>query len=200
MIDNMIYKILILSGLNVLLIFSCNNEKKQVNVHLVPKTIVQSDNLSITNQDNGKDYSKIGSEIMQKENIGGLKYGLSLTKMIEILGEPDAKTESELWGSDNEYHQTYKYSKKGIKLDIIGDKEAEKKINMITIFEPCDYKTLRNIGIGSNYEEVDNAYMDQIDPKSSDPKSIVVGSIYGGLIFHIKDKKVESMFIGAAAE
>jgi hypothetical protein len=121
-------------------------------------------------------------------------------KMIEILGEPDAKTESELWGADGEYHQTYKYSKKGIDLDIIGEKEANKKINMITIVEPCYYKTLKNVGIGSNFNKVENAYRGQINPQSSDSSKIVVGSIYGGLIFNIKAKKVESIFIGAGAE
>ena len=45
------------------------------------------------------------------------------------------------------------------------------------------------------------AYADAIDPESgAEDESIVAGSVYGGVIFSMRDGKVEEIFIGAAAE
>jgi hypothetical protein len=48
---------------------------------------------------------------------------------------------------------------------------------------------------------VTNAYSQHINKEDSAPDTcIVVGSIYGGLIFTFKEGKVNTVFIGAAAE
>ena len=71
---------------------------------------------------------------------------------------------------------------------------------MITITEPCEFKTTRNIGIGSNMEEVQTAYRQEINAKSSNTETIIAGTVYGGIIFNFENKKVKSIFIGASAE
>ena len=186
-------KVIIL--LTCLLTVSCGNSKKQ-NQNDSKRL---NENMTVLVKPE-KDYGKIGTDVLNSETIGTLKYGLSFSELIKELGEPSEKLESELWGADGEYHQTIKYSTQGIELDIIGGVESEKKINMITIYEPCDLKTSKNIGIGSSYDQVESAYKGLIDLTNSDQSQIVVGSIYGGMMFKFKDQEVNSIFIGAAAE
>jgi effector-binding domain-containing protein len=186
-------KIIIL--LTCLSTVSCGNNKKQN----------QNDPGKMNNNskalvDSEKDLEKIGIDILNSETIGTLKYGLSFSELIKELGEPSETLDSEMWGADGEYHQTIKYSTRGIELDIIGEVEADKRINMITIYDPSNLKTSKNIGVGSSYDQVESAYKALIDPINSDKNQIVVGSIYGGLIFKFKDQIVNSIFIGAAAE
>ena len=72
---------------------------------------------------------------------------------------------------------------------------------MISIKSPCDYKTQRGIQIGSSSAEVHRAYKNEINlHDSKSDSSIVAGTIYGGIIFGLKDTIVTSIFIGAAAE
>jgi hypothetical protein len=61
-------------------------------------------------------------------------------------------------------------------------------------------KTKRNIGIGNSTEEVQIAYKDLINSKSMNNKTIIAGTIYGGVIFKIEKNIVKSIFIGAGGE
>lgn len=198
-----------------LITISCHDKKENTNNQLTSKQNIQVDTLSNTakvntssdvnkadtlSSDNDVDNSEIGYTIMENESIGKIKYGLSLPEVIKIYGKPNKETKSIIWGSDGEHHQTVKYLNEGIELDVIGDPGTQKKVNMITITKPSELKTLKNIGIGSDYNDVENAYKDQISTDFSNDTSIVVGSIYGGLIFTLKSNKVESIFMGAAAE
>ncbi len=147
-----------------------------------------------------KDFEKLGAKLMEEEMVGKLKIGLKASDLTSILGKPCEKTKNELWGADGEYHQTYKYSKLGVELDMIGKKESDKVVNMITVMSPCDYKTSKGVSIGSNYQDVEKAYKDYLNTASSNKESIVAGSIYGGVIFSFKNEKVSSIFVGASAE
>jgi len=147
-----------------------------------------------------KDYEKLGAKLMEEETVGNLKIGLKASDLTSILGKPSEKTKNELWGADGEYHQTYKYSKLGVELDMIGKNESDKVINMITIVSPCNYKTSKGISIGSNYQDVEKAYKDYLNTEFSNKESIVAGSNYGGVIFSFKNEKVASIFVGASAE
>ena len=180
----------------LLLFVSCrnlnpNNDKNS----LKPKDSLSSTEMNIANK-----YSEIGFELMKNESFGEIKLGVKLNKITEILGEPDSKSKSELWGADGEYHQEWNYTNRGIIFDFIGKPDSFQVVNMITITEPCEFKTTRNIGIGSNMEEVQTAYRQEINAKSSNTETIIAGTVYGGIIFNFENKKVKSIFIGASAE
>lgn len=147
-----------------------------------------------------KDFEELGFNLMKNETLDKLKLGLKLSDLINILGEPNVKTNNELWGADGEYHQTFKYSSMGIELDMIGENEEDKTVNMITVQIPCDYKTTEGISIGSDYEDVKEAYKGYLNQEFSNSESIVAGSIYGGVTFRFENGKVKSIFIGASAE
>jgi len=151
--------------------------------------------------DNGANtnYSQIGFALM-KENIGFISIGISDSDTLKILGNPEQKSDTRIWGADGREHQRWYYQTKGIELDMIG-KESNQAVNMIILKSPCDYKTQRGIQIGSSNIEVQSAYRNEINPHgSSSSSTIVAGTIYGGIIFNLKDNIVTSIFIGAAAE
>jgi len=147
-----------------------------------------------------KDYYMLGLELMNNEKLGGLFIGLGQEELNCMLGEPDIKTEEELWDGDGAYHHTLKYTKLGVEIDITGDKESGMAVNMITAESPCSYKLSKGISIGSSLKEVEQAYREYINPIFSNSESVLAGSLYGGLIFYFKDDKVNSIFIGATAE
>jgi len=163
-----------------------------------PKTEVDS---LINNPVDSEDrFIDLGFELMKDESIGDIKLGIRSKLIIEMLGEPEEKSESVLWGADGEYHQQWKYTKNGIELDIIGEVDTALVVNMITIKSPCELKTKRKIGVGSSIEEIQLAYQKEINHSSSAPETIVAGTIYGGIIFNIECRKVTSFFIGASAD
>lgn len=134
--------------------------------------------------------------------VGDLLLGLSDTKTIELLGQPESRSKAEEWGADGLMHQDWVYKTKGITLNMDDNKGKDKQtIFAITITSPCSYKTKKNMGIGSTYKEVMAAYEKDVDKSASDNKTITVGSVYGGIIFTFsKADKADTIFIGAAAE
>ncbi|HEX9060384.1 MAG TPA: hypothetical protein VF941_09410 [Clostridia bacterium] len=75
-------------------------------------------------------------------------------------------------------------------------------LNMINARYPCGLKTKQCIGIGSTKEEVISAYKNLINQEefNRDNNRIVIGTVYGGIIFSFDNNKVSKVFIGAAAE
>jgi hypothetical protein len=132
---------------------------------------------------------------------GWLKLGLKQETIIEKLGEPTEKGLDEYWGATGTYNQEWKYETLGIILGMESEVEnGTKTVCSITLFEPCTLKTSRMIGIGTDAQLVNEKYSELIDSSFSSDESIVVGSIYGGVIFNISDKKVNKIFVGASAE
>lgn len=133
--------------------------------------------------------------------IGFLSLSTIDKELIKNIGQPKTKSEEVVWESDGLEHQTWTYEDKGIELGMIRNKR-EQQVWSIKITSPCDYKTNKNIGIGSSKIEVINAYKDRINEEHSvgNQDIIVLGSVYNGMIFHFENNKVASIFIGAAAE
>jgi len=182
-----------------LLTLSCKNaktEEKNKPTNVQDSTVVTENNTNIVSDKQ----SDSGFELMRTESLGKLKLELGTTKIKELFGEPEEKTKSEIWEVDGEYRQDWKYPTKGIELTLKGEFDSTRTVEMITIKKPCELKTKKLIGIGSEYEKVRIAYKDKIDKSASNTETLVVGSIYGGLIFNFEDKKVKSIFIGASAE
>lgn len=150
-----------------------------------------------------QDYSTIGFDIMQKE----LDYFNK--DILPTLGQPDLKSEYEMWGADGLEHQEWTYKTKGITLDMVKEDGVE-SVNSITIKNPAEVKTTRNVGINSTNQEVFQAYKNEFNPEESDLKkikdndpseySVTAGTCYGGILFTINGNKVKEIFIGAGAE
>ena len=81
--------------------------------------------------------------------------------------------------------------------------KAGAKVHNIHISAPSSLKNAKGIGMGAKRAEVVAAFRSRISTEpgaSTGPESIVVGSIYGGVIFNMKGDEVAGIFIGASAE
>jgi len=192
MSDLRLLGLLILIGALGLTCGSCNSTNKNNNKN-------QTDSISSATKAN-VDYNQIGNQLLLNEKIGELKIGLSIAKTIDLLGEPSERTKLEIWGADGDSHYTMIYKDKGIEIDIVGENKTKQKVESITVTEPCSFKTNENIGIGTNINAIKNAYKGLVNPEFSDSNTLVVGSIYGGLIFKMEKDKVNKIILGAVAE
>jgi len=136
---------------------------------------------------------------LKNEKIGELSLGQPVALIKKIIGNPDEVTKVEIWGSDGDYHQTWRYKRKGIEIDLVGDNES-KKICSIIIVAPCKLKTKEKIGVGSSLDDVQRAYKTQINSTFSNSETIVIGSIYDGLVFFMDLGKVNKIILGSMAE
>lgn len=195
----------ILLIVTLLILFSCNEKNPTLSFD---KIQVDSSKTEVNQILNNKEqlnlqelnFEDLGFELMGKETLNELRIGLTKIEIEEILGVAPEISTDELWEADGQYHQTYFFKNQGIELDMIGDNDKLKKVNMITITHPCNFKTSKNIAIGSKLKDLQIAYVDYFNKEFSDNETFVAGSIYGGVIFSLKNDKVTSIFIGAAAE
>lgn len=180
---------------SVLLIVSCTNPVKNY----------------ASNFDNPKEkqvvvksfaQSKITSKITNSEIIDGwLKKSITQQVIIDKIGNPEKKGEDVYLESIGTYAQTWVYSSLGIVLEMESENQGGNKIvRSITISQPCKLTTSQGISIGSNANIIRKKYKKLIDYSNSDKNGIVVGSIYDGTIFTLKEGVVVEIFIGAAAE
>ncbi len=138
-------------------------------------------------------------EAMRNAELGNLKIGMKADEVMKELGECQDKGEATVWEADGLEHQDWDYKDQGINLDMIRVEDSQ-IVSSIYVVNPYKERTDKGIGIGSTREDVLKAYEKEINSEETNDSSIVVGSIYGGLIFGIKDGVVSSVFIGAAAE
>lgn len=182
-----------------LIIASCNSNKPKEET----KPEINKDTVVTTVPDSGSTNRQTDTGVSEPDlgGVGDLVLGLSHTKVIELLGQPESKDKAIEWGADGMMHQNWFYKAQGISLNMDSNKDMkDQAVSSITITSPCTFKTKKNIGIGSTYQQVMAAYEKEIDKSSSDKTKIVVGSIYGGIIIDFKNDKAENIFIGAAAE
>ena len=144
-----------------------------------------------------------GTEAMLKaESLGKLRLGLPEKDVVKLLGSPATRGKLVFQEADGNYVQDWHYPDKGIDLWMsAGEKKSGvKKIAAITASAPCTFATKKGIKIGDTESAARKAYTEHVDREMSDPGTLVVGSVYGGIIFSFTDGKVSRIFFGAAAE
>ncbi len=138
------------------------------------------------------------------EGFGELKLDMPVEKVEEILGGGFLRGDEFEQAATGDWVRRMLWDEKGIDVWVGSLEQGGPKIvRSITIKEPCDFKTVQGLGIGSPMEQVKEVYgqwEDVEDGRREMPEDFVVGSIYGGLIFSFQDGKVSEMFLGAAAE
>jgi hypothetical protein len=150
-----------------------------------------------------QEMSKATQALLEAENLGGLRLDLSEKETLKLLGKPSKQGKLVKQEADGTYVQDWYFPAKGIELTMTtgGTKTGAKKIVNITAFAPCTLATKLGLKIGSPESAVRKAYAVHVDRDSpAEPGTFVVGSIYGGMIFHFEKGQVSRIFIGAAAE
>ncbi len=142
-------------------------------------------------------------KFLKAESLGGLRLDLPEREVIQLLGEPARRGEMLLQEADGNYIQDWDYPAKGIEITMSAGtrKNGRKTVFAFTASAPCALGTKAGIKIGSAESAARKAYAAQVDRETpATPESLIVGSIYGGIIFHFEGGKVSRIFFGAAAE
>ena len=149
-----------------------------------------------------KDYEQIGFDLMGAESLGQLQLDMSETLLKGKIGNPDKKSKAVVWGSDSLEHATWTYSKLGLEIDMQKEPNSKAEYVVYSIFAkaPCTYATQRGIKIGDKKDAVLAAYKDEVNAEMTNDESIVLGSVFGGVIVSVKNGLVTEIFIGASAE
>lgn len=180
-----------------LLTLSCNNSKKESTETKSDSTVVEPPSTpppGVEMQPAGK---------IDIESFGDIKIGQPYLEALKALGEPGEKSKVTEWAADGLMHEDWTWKDKGLVLNMSSDKNnvsGSMVVFSINASEPCFYKTKAGIGIGSKYDELQAAYQKDINAEESSKEQVVVGSVYGGIIFTLTKGKVTNIFLGAAAE
>lgn len=143
-----------------------------------------------------------GFRLMAGESLGGIKIGTAEKKLLLLLGQPKKKGQLTYMDATGEHYQMWFYPEKGLEIWMSAGetKTGPKKIATILASAGCALATARGIKIGSPEAAVRKTYRPFEDKEMGSKDSFVAGSVYGGMIFNFKDKKVSRIFLGAAAE
>ena len=151
------------------------------------------------------DYNSISKKspvLNGHEIVGGwLKELTKQQVVLNKLGEPEKKGDDQNWGATGTFIQNWEYKALGINLEMESERQdGVKKVLSISIEQPCKLTTSQKVGIGSSVKTVREKYFGLINESNSGKDFIVVGSIYGGTAFTLKNGVVSKIFIGAVAE
>ena len=136
------------------------------------------------------------------EALGPLTLGMPEQEIKAQLGEPETAGTPELWGADGLLHWTLAYPAQGLSLGFAGTGAGEGTLYSIHAAAPCALATARGLAIGSPREAVLTFYAGLINPEWDEEASgsILIGTIFGGIMIGIENGLVSSLFIGAMAE
>lgn len=164
---------------------------------LLTFVLISSASLGVGRAD-AKDNKK---QKQQSYRLGKLHEGLSFAAVKKLLGKPKTLGKAVLQGATGEYVRDAAWPKRGLTLGLAaGQAKGPWKVASIDARKPCKLKTGRGIALGASRKAVQRAYP-KYDKRQTNAHQYIAGSIYGGMIFRFdKQKRVTSIFIGAAAE
>lgn len=139
---------------------------------------------------------------IESEVLGGwLQINAKEDTVFNRLGMAE-KGELKYWGALGTFVEEWKYKTHGLIIQMESEEaNTEKWVRGITAAYPCTLQTTQMVKVGSTERNVLDRYAKLIDSTSSvTNKQIVIGTIYGGTIFHIDSDTVKSIFIGVASE
>ena len=139
---------------------------------------------------------------IQTESFGGLTLGMTPKQFTKRLPCTVKKDEPVLWDSIGEIIQEWNYADCGIKLQLsTSGPNKPQTIFSIKATNPSQLKTNRNIGIGSDFAQVIEAYSEFADYADNQAgETFIAGSTFGGLFIRFVDNRVSGLFLGASAE
>ncbi len=135
------------------------------------------------------------------ERLGRLGLGLEASEVKAALGAPASKGPWSDEPATGLTIQEWDYPALGISVTMSREEPGGAvTVNRFFVEAPCRLATSRGIRIGDPGDEVRRAYKGLLSQEDSDPESLVVGSVYDGVIFTLEAGKVTRIFVGAAAE
>lgn len=145
------------------------------------------------------------ADSLANESLGGIRLGDPANLVKEKIGEGIFVGEESFMAATGEYAQPWIAPDQGLEFMMCRlSKDEEYGVGSISASNKSTWKTARGIGIGDARSVVVERYKDIPHEDPNEPvaeNEMIVGSIYGGLIFSFDDAgKVSDIFLGAAAE
>lgn len=138
--------------------------------------------------------------ILDWESVGPLKLGMDEAKVVKLLGKPAKNSFPQEEGATGDFVADWEWPKQGIVLGMASDKRSGPfRVRSIEIMAPSTLATTRGVTIGMAAADLPARYQRNVDEGRDDPAEYLVGSVYGGMLFTLKDDKVASVFVGAMA-
>ena len=145
----------------------------------------------------------VGAEplkLEQVQQLGKLRLGLKESQ-VSGLGKVASSSKPVVEGATGLTVQTRTYPAQGLTITWSREKAGDPwVVDRFSAAAPNKWKTPQGIGLGSQAEQVRQTYGALLDAEACGPEQLVVGSIYGGVMFTLKQGKVIRIFVGAAAE
>jgi hypothetical protein len=135
------------------------------------------------------------------ERLGKLGVGLAASQVKAALGAPASKGSWIDEPATGLAIQEWDYPALGITVTMSREEPGGAvTVSRFFVEAPCRLATSRGIRIGDPGDKVRRAYKGLLNREDSGPESLVVGSVYDGVVFTLKAGKVTRIFVGAAAE
>ncbi|HEX8954733.1 MAG TPA: hypothetical protein VF798_00570 [Burkholderiaceae bacterium] len=140
-------------------------------------------------------------DISTAEHLGALRLHLSEAEAKQAVACPVTAGKEQKWDADGAFHQEWHFAC-GVDLGMASERKGGKKtVQTIKIHGASTLKTSRGIGLGASEQDVTKAYAKEWSKDESKmPDLFVAGSLYGGVMFTFKERRVAEIFVGAAAE
>lgn len=136
------------------------------------------------------------------EAVGRLALDLPQERAVEIVGPLPADVVAPvMMEATGEWIFVASYPEQGLIITFGSTQEAGPfTVSSITVEAPSTWATPRGIAIGSTKADVERVYAGAINTEEPMENTVVVNSVYGGVLFGITGDKVSSIFVGAASE
>jgi len=140
-------------------------------------------------------------QITDVQALGALKLQMPESALEAILGKPGREGKEVLEAATGMTVKNRLYPQHGLTVTL-GRAEANQGwvVERFKATAPCQLKTPQGVGIATPVARLKTLYGSLLEKETSTPSQLVVGSVYGGVIFNIQGGKVSSIFVGAAAE
>ena len=136
-----------------------------------------------------------------EERVGKLRLGLAAAEVKAALGAPASKGSWIDEPATGMAIQEWEYPALGVTVTMSREEPGGAvTVGRFFVEAPCRLATSRGIRIGDSAAKVRQAYKGLFSQEDSGPESLVVGSVYGGVIFTLEAGRVTRIFVGAAAE
>lgn len=188
----MIINLMLIGGLS-----GCANSSKDALAS--QKTISAQTNL----QDEAQHKKKVtGMYYLDEGSFDKLSIGLSSDQVVQYYGQPKQRSQEIRYEATGLYGQEWNYPLLGMTLYFSREdnKNGVPKLEGLKAVTPCTFKTEKNIRLGDSKQSVEEAYQNELDKEESTDDLLIVGSIYGGILFRMEKQQVVEIFFGAIAE
>ncbi|MCP9849032.1 hypothetical protein [Cyanobium sp. Morenito 9A2] len=139
--------------------------------------------------------------VLSRERLGPLRIGSTAAEVRRAVACPIQRGPATLWAADGALHQRWRAPACGLELDLVSERPGPPPVvGSIRLGAPSPWRSAGGIGIGSPEAQVRRVYGADLNAQESQAGSLVVGSIYGGLIVTVRAGRVSGLFLGAAAE